>query len=66
MSEYSIFLEEKNKIDNFFDRGYKIQSLFENLSGTFVEFSLNEENVQLQLVTPEGRKYIGTKLMSHI
>ncbi|MFP3918175.1 hypothetical protein U5N28_10220 [Lysinibacillus telephonicus] len=66
MSEYAMFLEEKNKIDYFFDHGYQIQSLFENLSGTFVEFSLNEENVQLQLVTPEGRKYIGTKLMTFI
>ncbi len=66
MSEYTMFLEEKNKIDYFFDQGYKMQSLYENLSGTFIEFSLNEENVQLQLVTPEGRKYIATKLMSFI
>lgn len=65
MSEYNIFLEEKNKIDHFFDQGYQLQSLFENLSGMFVEFSLNEENIQLQLVTPEGRKYIATKLMSY-
>lgn len=66
MSEYNNFLEEKNKIDHFFDQGYQMQSLFENLSGTFVEFSLNEENVQLQLVTPEGRKYIASKLISQI
>ena len=68
MSEYETFMEEKNKIDSYFDKGYQVISIFENLSGTFVDFVTGEdaserEVVQLQLLTAEARKYIATKLL---
>ncbi|HWK23420.1 MAG TPA: hypothetical protein VNS08_10365 [Ureibacillus sp.] len=68
MSEHETFMEEKNKIDSYFDKGYQVISIFENLSGTFVDFVAAEGNkereiVQLQLLTAEARKYIATKLL---
>ncbi|MDN4494618.1 hypothetical protein [Ureibacillus aquaedulcis] len=68
MSEYETFMEEKNKIDSYFDRGYQVISIFENLSGTFVDFVTGEgaserEVVQLQLLTAEARNYIAAKLL---
>lgn len=68
MSEYETYMEEKNKIDRYFDKGYQVISIFENLCGTFVDFVTGEgaserEVVQLQLITAEARKYIATKLL---
>lgn len=68
MSEYQEFLEEKKKIDHYFNKGFKVHNLYENLSGMFIEFtlsdeSLDQERIQLHLVTAEARKYISTLLM---
>lgn len=68
MSEHMQYLEEKGKIDSYFDKGYQIVSIFENLSGTFVDFVTSHdagerEIVQLQLLTAEARKYIASKLI---
>ena len=68
MSEYKLFLEEKSKIDDYFDKGFQIISIFENMSGTFVDFigyqdPNQREVVQIQLLTAEARKYITSKLI---
>lgn len=68
MSDHLQYLEEKRKIDSYFEKGYQIVSIFENLSGTFVDFvtsndSGEREIVQLQLLTAESRKYIASKLI---
>ena len=68
MSEYKLFLDEKNKIDHYFDRGFQIINIFENMSGTFVDFigydGSNQKHIdQIQLLTAEARKYITSKLI---
>ncbi len=39
MSEYLEFVEEKNKIERYFEEGYEIHSITENFSGTLIEFT---------------------------
>lgn len=64
MSEYKEFLEEKNKVDHYFDEGYEILHIKETLSGMFIEFtSPKEKSATLLLTTAEARKYIATILL---
>ena len=62
MSDHLVSLNEIKKIDDFFDRGYVVQYVYENLSGMFAEFERQEEEVCLQVLTAAGRKYFAARL----
>ncbi|WP_107925145.1 hypothetical protein [Lysinibacillus parviboronicapiens] len=62
MSDYLQSMDEINKVDHFLDSGYKIQYVYENLSGMFVEFGRQDEVVHLQILTADARKYFAAKL----
>ncbi|MGY3187036.1 hypothetical protein [Lysinibacillus sp. TE18511] len=62
MSEYQQSTEEIKKIDQYLDSGFKIQYVYENLSGMFVEFARQEEVMLLQILTADARKYFSAKL----
>ncbi|MGA3675015.1 hypothetical protein [Lysinibacillus agricola] len=62
MSEYQQSTEEIKKIDHYLDSGFKIQYVYENLSGMFVEFARQEEVMLLQILTADARKYFSAKL----
>ncbi|QDQ02154.1 hypothetical protein FOH38_17580 [Lysinibacillus fusiformis] len=62
MSDYLQSTEEIKKVDHFLDSGYKIQYVYENLSGMFVEFGRQDEVVLLQILTADARKYFAAKL----
>ncbi|WP_099364598.1 hypothetical protein [Fredinandcohnia onubensis] len=63
MSGYQVFLQERDKVDYFFQKGYKITSVIENLSGAFVDFEKKDEKETLHIITPEGRKYFAVMLI---
>ncbi|MFY3790629.1 hypothetical protein ACOQFO_02755 [Ureibacillus sp. MALMAid1270] len=67
MSEYMEFQAEKRKIDSYFEDGYEISIITEDLSGMHIEFAspftADREKVKLLLTTPEARKYIATRLL---
>lgn len=62
MSEHLLSVDEMKKVDTYLDRGYKVQYVYENLSGMFIEFERQEEEVCLQITTAEARKYFAAKL----
>jgi hypothetical protein len=67
MSEYQLFLQERDRIDFFIQNGFTIKSVTETLSGSFVDFmnvqSEERETVTLHVVTAEGRKYFSVKVV---
>jgi hypothetical protein len=69
MSDYQQFLQEQGQIDLFFQKGFKIRSVTENLNGTIVEFVKkipdNEAEIikTLQISTANARKYFSVKLI---
>ncbi|MFT4412288.1 hypothetical protein ACLM5H_00375 [Fredinandcohnia humi] len=65
MSEYQLFLQERDRIDFLLQKGYKITGIVENLSGAFVDFENGKEDDKetLHIVTPEGRKYFSVVLI---
>jgi hypothetical protein len=69
MSEYQLFLHEREKIDLFLQKGYKIKTVTETLNGSLVEFekyenhSEEKKNAILHIVTPNARKYFVAKLI---
>ncbi|MEK5231535.1 hypothetical protein MHB42_07120 [Lysinibacillus sp. FSL K6-0232] len=62
MSEFQQSTEEIQKIDQYLDKGYKINYVYENLSGMFVEFTRQKEAILLQILTADARKYFAAKL----
>jgi len=62
MSDYLLSTDEMKQVDEYIDTGFKILSVYENISGMFVEFGRQEEEVSLQILTAEGRKFIAAKL----
>ena len=65
MSEYKIFLQERDRIDFLVQQGYKITNITENLNGSLVEFGkgTEDEKETLHIITPEGRKYFAVVLI---
>ncbi len=69
MSEYQQFLQERDRIDNLLQKGFKIKHITENLSGAFVEFEKRKNhdgesnNETLHIITPEARKYFSVILI---
>lgn len=64
MSEFQQSTEEIQKIDQYLDKGYKINYVYENLSGMFVEFTRQKEAILLQILTADARKYFVTNYRS--
>jgi hypothetical protein len=56
-------MDEMKQVDDYLDKGFKVHSVQENLSGMFVEFKQQEEVVTLQILTAEARKYFAAKLL---
>ncbi|MCM3002385.1 hypothetical protein [Priestia koreensis] len=65
MSEYNEFLAERDKIDVYLQKGYKIKTVTENLSGAFVTFVSHDQTEEevLHVLTADGRKYFSTFLL---
>jgi hypothetical protein len=61
MSDHLLSMDEMKQVDDYLDRGFKVHCVYENLSGMFVEFERQEE-VCLQILTAEARKYLAAKL----
>ncbi len=61
MSDHLLSLDEMKQVDDYLGRGFKVQNVYENLSGMFVEFERQEE-VCLQILTADARKYFAAKL----
>jgi hypothetical protein len=72
MKEHQHYLIEREKIDYFIDRGYRINGITENLSGAFIEFVLKDvksgeiSNEILHIQTANGRKYFSALLLKQI
>lgn len=67
MSPNKEFLDEKSKIDNLLEKGFKIASVEETLSGALLEFTKTNdsgetEKEQLKIENPDTRKYFSTIL----
>ena len=62
MSDYLLSVGEMKQVDDYLAKGYKVHYVYENLSGMFVEFERQEEEVCLQILTAEARKYLAAKL----
>jgi len=63
MSSFKEFALERETIDSYQDRGYKISQVTESLDGAHVEF-VHQENGEdkqtLLLGTADGRKYLSS------
>lgn len=72
MREHEQYVVEREKIDYFIDRGYRINGITENLEGAFIEFKLNNDNTEedsvetLHIKTANGRKYFSALLLKQI
>lgn len=64
MSDYQQFLQERDQIDFYLQKGYYMKNIIEDLNGTTVEFSNKENNSEMvYLTTANARKYFSFKLI---
>ena len=65
MSEHQQFLDERDKIDFLIQKGYRINSISENLNGSSVNFIHPVENKQETLLigNANARKYFASLLI---
>ncbi|GHH99047.1 hypothetical protein [Neobacillus kokaensis] len=65
MSEYQQFLSERDKIDFYIQKGYRIHQVKEHLNGATVEFIHPKGNVSETLLigNANARKYFSSLLM---
>ncbi|PLR78693.1 hypothetical protein CU633_03840 [Bacillus sp. V3-13] len=65
MSEHQQFLDERDKIDFLIHKGYRINSVLENLDGALVDFIHPEEHKceTLLIGTANARKYFSSLLI---
>ncbi|WOV88695.1 hypothetical protein QWT69_06205 [Sporosarcina oncorhynchi] len=66
MSEQLLTLDEMKQIDECINKGFSIHSVDENLSGMLIIFKRHEEEVRLQVLTAEARKYFAAKLQEQM
>ena len=62
MSDHLLSVDEMKQVDDYLDKGFKVRYVYENLSGMFVEFEREKEEVLLQILTAEARKYFAAML----
>jgi hypothetical protein len=67
MSDYQVFLSERDKIDFLIQKGFKIEKITENLSGAFVLFkhTENKRSATLHVKTANARKYFSNLLLQN-
>ncbi|MHA6259370.1 hypothetical protein ACXYMX_05570 [Sporosarcina sp. CAU 1771] len=63
MSDHLLSMDEMKKVDDYLDKGFHVHSVYENLSGMFVEFERQEEEANMQILTADARKYFAAKLL---
>ncbi|MFL6563166.1 MAG: hypothetical protein ACJ8MO_44600 [Bacillus sp. (in: firmicutes)] len=65
MSDYQQFLAERDKIDFFIQKGYRINGVKEHLNGSTVEFVHPKGNVSETILvgTADARKYFASLLL---
>ncbi|PLR80429.1 hypothetical protein [Bacillus sp. V33-4] len=65
MSEHRQFLDERDKIDFLIEKGYRINSVQENLDGALVDFIHpdGKKHETLLIGTANARKYFSTLLI---
>jgi hypothetical protein len=65
MSDHQQFLNEKEKVNFLLQKGYKIQSINENLNGSYVDFvhPNDKKKETLHIQTANGRKYFSSILI---
>lgn len=68
MSDYQQFLNERDKIDYFIGKGYRINAVNEHLNGATVDFLHPNGNVTESLLigTANARKYFSSLLLKQI
>lgn len=66
MSEHQQYLAEKDKIDSFIQKGYRIHGVNEHLNGDSVNFLHPNGNVTETILigTANGRKYFSSLLIN--
>jgi hypothetical protein len=66
MSDYQQYLNERDKIDYFIQKGYRISSILEHLDGATLELMHPEkkEKETLLIGTANGRKYYSSLLIN--
>ncbi|MDQ0201388.1 hypothetical protein [Neobacillus ginsengisoli] len=65
MSEYQQFLDERDKIDFFIQKGYRINGVKEQLNGDSVGFLSPNGNITetILIKNPNARKYFSSLLI---
>lgn len=69
MSDYQQYVQERDKIDFFIQKGYRIVKVIEDLNGALISFektnklNKNEVSESLRVSTAHGRKYFAVKLI---
>ncbi|MFX3631925.1 MAG: hypothetical protein ACE3L7_07580 [Candidatus Pristimantibacillus sp.] len=67
MSVYAEFQEEKERIDSYISRQFRICNVTEGLSGSTVELKQsNGESVTLLVLSADARKYLSNVLIKQI
>ncbi len=62
MSDHLLSMDEMKQVDDYLDKGFKVNYVNENLSGMFVGLERQDEEVCLQILTADARKYFAAKL----
>ena len=65
MSDHQQFLAERDKVDFFIQKGYRLNAVTEHLNGASVDF-LHPDGKQTETIligTANGRKYFSSLLM---
>lgn len=67
VSDYHLYLAERDKIDFLLQKGYRINGVIENLSGAFVQFEKRKDEETtteiLHILTAEARKYFSVMMI---
>lgn len=64
MSDYQQFLQERDQIDFYAQKGYYVKNIIEDLNGTTVEFADKENSSAIvYLTTANARKYFSVQLI---
>ncbi|NIK70058.1 MULTISPECIES: hypothetical protein [unclassified Paenibacillus] len=67
MSAYQEFLEEKQKLDAYIGRQFRIHNVVENLSGATIELvHPGGESAVLQLLSADARKYMSNLVVKQL
>lgn len=66
MSDYELYQSEIDKIEALLLEGYKVETIYENLSGMFIEMTCQEQMRRLHLLTADGRKYFSAKIKEQL